>query len=71
MLFNDIFSNQSNRFKTEKQRNVLVMYEQKLIFSNVPRILWDESWTCAAAVKRHLPSAANEEFESPSHDHRK
>ncbi len=38
------------------------------------RILWDEEWLNAGAVKRHLPSAANEGcillFHS-SHDHRK
>jgi transposase InsO family protein len=28
-----------------------------LLFSNVPRLLWDEEWRHTSAVKRHLPSA--------------
>ncbi len=36
-----------------------------LLLLNVPRILWDQAWTHAAAVKRHLPPAANEGFKSP------
>ena len=31
-----------------------------LLFSNVPRLLWEEAWRHTSAVKRHLPSAANE-----------
>jgi hypothetical protein len=34
------------------------MTKVALLFSNVPRILWDEAWLNAGAVKRHLPSAA-------------
>ena len=43
------------------------MTKVALLFSNVPRILWDEAWLNAGAVKRHLPSAANEGFKSPLH----
>ncbi len=38
-----------------------------LLFSNVPRILWDEAWMPAGYVKRHLPTTANEGFKSPIH----
>ncbi len=43
------------------------MTKVALSFSSAPRILWDQAWTHAAAVKRHLPSAANEGFKSPLH----
>jgi hypothetical protein len=47
--------------------DVWIMTKVALLFSNVPRILWDEAWLNAGAVKRHLPSAANEGFKSPLH----
>ena len=47
--------------------DVWTMTKVALLFSNVPRILWDQAWTHAAAVKRHLPSAANGGFKSPLH----
>ena len=43
------------------------MTKGALLFSNVPRILWDQAWTHKAAVKRHLPSAAKGGFKSPLH----
>ncbi len=33
------------------------MHELHLDTCHVPRILWDEAWLNAGAVKRHLPSA--------------
>jgi hypothetical protein len=43
------------------------MMTKTLLFSNVPRYLWDEAWFNAAYVKRHLPTTANEGFKSPLH----
>ena len=43
------------------------MTKVALLFSNVPRILWGKAWTYTAAVKRDLPSAANEGFKSLIH----
>ncbi len=47
--------------------DVWIMTKVALLFSNVPRIVWDEAWLNAGAVKRHLLSAANEGFKSPLH----
>jgi hypothetical protein len=47
--------------------DVWTIIKVALLFSNIPRILWDQAWARAAAVKRHLPSAANEGFELPLH----
>ena len=47
--------------------DVWIMTKVALLFSNVPRILWDEAWFHAGNVKRHLPSTANEGFKSPLH----
>ena len=44
-----------------------MMTKISLLFSGVPRYLWDEAWFNAAYVKRHLPTTANEEFKSPLH----
>ena len=38
-----------------------------LLFSKVPRILWDEAWIHAGYVKRHLTTTANGGFKSPVH----
>ena len=43
------------------------MTKVALLFSNVKRYLWEESWLNAGYVKQHLPSTANEGFESPLH----
>ena len=43
------------------------MTKTSLLFSNVPRVLWDEAWFNASYVKRHLPTTANEGFKSPLH----
>jgi hypothetical protein len=43
------------------------MTKTTLLFSNVPRALWDEAWFNASYVKRHLPTTANEVFKSPIH----
>jgi hypothetical protein len=43
------------------------MTKVALLFSNVPRILCDESWFNAGNVKRHLSSTANEGFKSLLH----
>jgi hypothetical protein len=47
--------------------NVWTMTKVALLFLNDPRILWDQPWTHAAAVKRHLPWAANKGFKSQLH----
>ena len=44
-----------------------MMTKTSLLFSNVPRYLWDEAWFNASYVKRHLPTTANEGFKSPLH----
>ncbi len=65
------FSNPGQQFQNGKAEkcigDVWTMTKVALLFSNVPRISWDEAWTYAATVKRHLPSAANEGFKSPLH----
>jgi hypothetical protein len=43
------------------------MTKVALLFSNVPKNWWDIAWPYVAAVKSHLPSAANEGFKSPLH----
>ncbi len=45
--------------------DVWLMTKTILLFSNVPRILWDEAWIHAGYVNRHLPTTANEGFKSP------
>jgi hypothetical protein len=47
--------------------DVWIMTKVAFLFSNVPRILWDEAWFNAGNVKMHLPSTANEGFKSPLH----
>jgi hypothetical protein len=47
--------------------DVWLMTNTILLFSNVPRILWDEAWIHVGYVKRHLPTTANEGFKSPIH----
>ncbi len=47
--------------------DVWLMTKTILLFSNVPRALWDEGWFNASYVKRHLPTTANEGLKSPIH----
>jgi hypothetical protein len=42
-----------------------MMTKTSLLFSNVPRYLWDEAWFNACYVKRHLPTTVNEGFKYP------
>jgi hypothetical protein len=47
--------------------DVWLMTNFGLLFSNIPRTPWDESWIHSGYVKRHLPCTANEGFKSPLH----
>ena len=64
-------SNPGEQFQNGKGEkcvgDVWMMTKTALLFSNVPRVLWDEAWSHAGTVKRHLPCAANEGFKSPLH----
>ncbi len=65
------FSSPGEQFQNGKAEkcicDVRIITKVALLFSNFPKILWDESWLNAGAVKRHRPSAANEVFKSPAH----
>ena len=65
------FSNPGQQFQNGKGEkcigDVWLMTKTTLLFSNVPRALWDEAWFNASYVKRHLPTTANEGFKSPIH----
>ena len=65
------FSNPGQQFQNGTGEKCIgdlwLMTKTSLLFSNVPRILWEEAWINAANVKRHLPSSANEGFKSPIH----
>jgi len=56
-------ANPEQQFQNEKAETCIGdvwTMTKALLFSNVPRLLWDEAWRHTSAVKRHLPSAANE-----------
>jgi len=59
-------SNSGEQFQNGKGKkcvgDVWMMTKTALLFSKVPRILWDEAWIHAGSVKRHLPCSANEGF---------
>jgi hypothetical protein len=65
------FSSPGQQFQNGKAEkcigDVWLMTKTSLLFSNTPRILWDECWIHAGTVKRHLPSTANEGFKSSLH----
>jgi transposase InsO family protein len=65
------FSNPGQQFQSGKGEkcigDVWLMTKTILLFSNVPRALWDEAWFNARYVKRNLPTTANEGFKSPIH----
>jgi hypothetical protein len=65
------FSNPGQQFQNGKGEkcigDVWLMTKTILLFSNVPRALWDEAWFNARYVERHLPTTANEGFKSPIH----
>jgi transposase InsO family protein len=60
------FSNPGQQFQNGKGEkcvgDVWLMRKTTLLFSNVPRALWDKAWFNASYVKRHLPTTANEGF---------
>ncbi len=65
------FSNPGQQFQNGEGEkcigDVWLMTKTTLLFSNVPRVLWDEAWFNASYMKRHLPTTANEGFKSPIH----
>ena len=64
-------SNPGQQFQNGKAEkciaDIWIMTKVALLFSNVKRYLWEESWLNAGYVKRHLPSTANEGYKSPLH----
>ena len=43
------------------------MIRSSLIFSNMTRSVWEDTWLHSTYVKGHLPTAANEGFKTPIH----